>query len=221
MSLEARRPGPLARTRPPGAALSRSGLSRALPEVGDTRGGRDRTHVRTPLAPRRCSRSRIAFSRRTSRKAARNKPQRNSCQLRAQAPESTTSVWREDGPAHGGADALCRGRRVVRRIVALEDGGRSRAADSRARAQGRRLAGGSRSLLPRYLRSEIQFPEEPRLRPVPVGPVTRHRAPVTGIRADAPVGLAQARANTRGFLAKLTRQAVSIARPAGCKDRIR
>ena len=121
MSSEARRPDSLARTRPPGAALSRSGLSRTLPEVGDTRGGRDRT----PLAPRRCSRSRIAFSRRTSRKAARNKPQRNSCQLRAQAPESTTSVWREDGPAHGGADALCRGRRVVRRIVALEDGGRA------------------------------------------------------------------------------------------------
>ena len=91
MSREARRPDSLARTRPPGAALSRSGLSRALPEVGDTRGGRDRTHARTRLAPRRCNRSRIAFSRRTSRKAARNKPQRNSCQLLGQPPGSTAS----------------------------------------------------------------------------------------------------------------------------------
>ena len=129
MSSEARRPDSLARTRPPGAALSRSGLSRTLPEVGDTRGGRDRTHARTPWAPRCCSRSRIAFSRRTSRKTARNKSQRNSCQLPGQAPGSTTSARREDGPAHRRADALCRSRRVVRGVVTLEDECHRRAAD--------------------------------------------------------------------------------------------
>ena len=81
MSLEARRPDSLARTRPPGAAnLRPSGLRVALPEVGDARGGRDRMHARTRWAPRSCSRSRIAFSRRTSRKGARNKPQTISCQ---------------------------------------------------------------------------------------------------------------------------------------------
>jgi hypothetical protein len=83
---ESSKAGFLARTRPPGAAnLSRSGLRRALPEAGDTRRGRDRMHARTRWAPRSCSRSSIAFSRRTSRKAARNKPQTISCQAGARA----------------------------------------------------------------------------------------------------------------------------------------
>jgi len=87
---------PALRTRvPPGcvaAPLGRTAMSLETrgSNVGDTRGGRDRTHARTRLAPRRCSRSRIAFSRRTSRKGARNKPQRISCQLPRQAPGSTT-----------------------------------------------------------------------------------------------------------------------------------
>ena len=87
---------PALRTRvPPGcvaAPLGRTAMSLETrgSNVGDTRGGRDRMHARTRLAPRRCSRSRVAFSRRTSRKGARNKPQRISCQLPRQAPGSTT-----------------------------------------------------------------------------------------------------------------------------------
>jgi len=64
--------------------LRRWGLRLALAEVADLRGGRDRTHARTRSAPPTSTRSGIAFSRRTSRKDGRNKPQRNSCQLPAQ-----------------------------------------------------------------------------------------------------------------------------------------
>lgn len=56
------------------------GLRLAHPEVGNGRGERDLTHARTRWAPRTCNRSTVAFSRRTSREGARNKPQTISCQ---------------------------------------------------------------------------------------------------------------------------------------------
>jgi len=68
ISLESRRPDSLARIRPPEAPLRPWSLSLALPEVGDIRKERDRTHARTRPAPSTSDRSRIAFSRRTSRK---------------------------------------------------------------------------------------------------------------------------------------------------------
>jgi len=84
------------------STLRRTGLREALPEVGDTRKGRGRTDARARWAPRTCIRSSVAFSRRTSRKGARNKPQRNSCQLPGQlsgttGPQSPASVGNNSG----------------------------------------------------------------------------------------------------------------------------
>lgn len=98
-------------------SLRREGLSRTLPAVGARCGDRDRTRARTRSASSAGDRSRIAFSRRTSQKSARDKPECLSCQPGAQL-HGRTDLVHPRGPGRRG--------RMVRsaRGVAHHRGGR-------------------------------------------------------------------------------------------------
>ena len=85
-----------------GAALSRRSEP-GSPGSRRFRGGRDRTHARARWAPRPCSRSSVAFSRRTSRKGSANKPQTNSCQLLRPSSSERLATRRADVKAGAGS----------------------------------------------------------------------------------------------------------------------